>query len=55
MARRRVADGRHECALDRRRAANSGPSWHEKAAADFNGDGKADILWQNDNGTPGCG
>src|SRR5215213_7444149 len=21
-------------------------------AADFNGDGKADILWQNDNGTP---
>ena len=22
-------------------------------AGDFNGDGKADILWQNDNGTPG--
>ena len=21
-------------------------------AADFNGDGKSDILWQNDNGTP---
>ncbi len=29
-----------------------GPTWHVKAAADFNGDGKADILWQNDNGTP---
>jgi serralysin len=25
---------------------------HVKAGADFNGDGKADILWQNDNGTP---
>ena len=23
-----------------------------KARGDFNGDGKADILWQNDNGTP---
>ena len=23
-----------------------------RTAADFNGDGKADILWQNDNGTP---
>ena len=32
--------------------ANPGPAWHEIAAADFNGDGKADILWQNDNGTP---
>ena len=29
---------------------NPGPTWHVKAAADFNGDGKADILWQNDNG-----
>jgi hypothetical protein len=27
-----------------------GPSWHYVASADFNGDGKADILWQNDNG-----
>ena len=24
----------------------------KRATADFNGDGKADILWQNDNGTP---
>ena len=31
---------------------NPGPTWHAKEAADFNGDGKADILWQNDNGTP---
>ena len=29
---------------------NLGVTWHEKAAADFNGDGVSDILWQNDNG-----
>jgi hypothetical protein len=29
-----------------------GPSWHVAAAADFNGDGKSDILWQHDNGLP---
>ena len=29
-----------------------GPTWHVQDAADFNGDGKADIVWQNDNGTP---
>ena len=31
---------------------NPGPSWHIKANGDFNDDGKSDILWQNDNGTP---
>ena len=27
-------------------------AWHANEAGDFNGDGKADILWQNDDGTP---
>ena len=27
---------------------NPGPSWHIKGTGDFNGDGKSDILWQND-------
>jgi subtilisin-like proprotein convertase family protein len=31
---------------------NPGPSWHIKANGDFNDDGKSDILWQDDNGTP---
>ena len=31
---------------------NVGPTWHVAAAADFNGDGKSDILWQNDSGLP---
>jgi serralysin len=29
---------------------NPGPTWHVMATGDFNGDGHADILWQNDNG-----
>ena len=37
---------------NRPQLVNPGAAWHEKTAADFNGDGKADILWQNDNGTP---
>jgi hypothetical protein len=28
------------------------PEWHVVAAADFNGDGKSDILLQHDNGLP---
>ena len=31
---------------------NPGPSWQIKDTGDFNGDGKSDILWQNDDGTP---
>ena len=27
------------------------PGWHVKAAADFDGDHKTDLLWQHDNGT----
>jgi hypothetical protein len=27
-----------------------GPDWHELGAADFDGDGKADILWRTDSG-----
>jgi FG-GAP-like repeat len=32
-------------------ATNPGPTWHVKGSGDFNGDGHADILWQNDNGS----
>ncbi len=27
--------------------------WHIAGTGDFNGDGKSDILWRNDNGTVG--
>ena len=29
---------------------NPGPSWHAVGTGDFNADGHADILWQNDDG-----
>jgi hypothetical protein len=29
---------------------NPGPSWHALGTSDFNGDGRADILWQNTSG-----
>jgi hypothetical protein len=29
---------------------NPGPSWHSVGTGDYNGDGKSDILWQNDSG-----
>jgi len=32
--------------------SNPGPSWHVKGDGDFNDDGKSDILWQNNDGTP---
>ena len=31
---------------------NPGPSWQIKGSADFDGDGKSDILWQGSDGTP---
>jgi hypothetical protein len=30
---------------------NPGPSWHVAGTGDFNGDGHADILWQNADGS----
>ena len=30
--------------------SNPGPQWHIEGAGDFNSNGKADILWQHDNG-----
>jgi hypothetical protein len=35
-------------------AIGSAPSdWHIAGTGDFNGDGKTDILWRNDNGNVG--
>ena len=31
---------------------NPGPDWQIKDTGDFNGDGKSDILWQGQDGTP---
>ena len=51
---RDLADGRHRTLLAVGAVGpfNPGPSWHIKGTGDFNGDGKSDILWQNDDGTP---
>jgi hypothetical protein len=32
---------------------NPGASWHIVTSRDVNGDGNADLIWQNSNGTPG--
>ena len=29
---------------------NPGTTWHVKGSGDFDGDGKSDIVWQNDSG-----
>ena len=31
---------------------NPGPSWQIKGTGNFNNDGRSDIVWQNDDGTP---
>jgi hypothetical protein len=33
--------------------ANPGASWHVLTSRDVNGDGKSDLIWQNNNGQPG--
>ena len=34
------------------RRPNPGPGWEIKGSGDFNGDGKSDIVWQSNDGTP---
>ena len=34
------------------RGPHAGSNWHKIGSGDFNADGKADILWQNTDGTP---
>ncbi len=35
--------------------SNPGVAWHIKEVGNFNGDGKADILWQHDGAIPWFG
>ena len=37
--------------LTNQQIGDFGPSWHIRKSGDFNGDGKSDLLWQNDDGT----
>jgi hypothetical protein len=45
-------DGTHVVSIGAAGSFNPGPSWQIKGAADFNGEGISDILWQSSDGTP---
>ena len=45
-------DGTHALSMSAAGSFNPGPSWQVKGSGDFNGDGRADILWQGSDGTP---
>ena len=46
-----LADERRDSARPGRRLGQAGrPDWHIEGTGDFNGDGKDDILWRNDDG-----
>ena len=48
-----LADGRHQRVVRRcRRLVQPGAELACRGRGDFNGDGKSDILWQHDSGTP---
>jgi hypothetical protein len=49
--RHRGVDGDHQI-IGGGLLLNPGTSWHAIGTSDFNGDGKADILWQNTDGMP---
>ena len=46
----RLAAERHQCDRRGRSRQSRARAGTSRAAGDFNGDGRADILWQNDNG-----
>jgi serralysin len=46
-----LMDGTDATTVSAAGSFNRGPTWHVKASADFDGDGKADILWQGNDGT----